>query len=140
MLPLRGMTGSPNAKTGIRDAMLKPPEADPALDAFRGGVAALRRDGEVAGHVATTVMTFWAPFSFSRRRQWWVWFIVVWANGDREMPDEDYPPWTVVREMQSGTFTWEQDDAHRVDYTVEWLPEEARQEALSALRIGPDDF
>jgi hypothetical protein len=121
-------------------AMLQPPEPDPALDVFRGGLAALRRDGEVAGHVATTVTTFWAPFKFSRRRQWWVWYIVVWANGDRERADEDYPPWTVVREMLSGTFIWDQDDGHRGDYAVEWLSEEARQETLSALRIGPADF
>ncbi len=37
-----------------------------------------------------------------RADRWWVWFIVVWANGDRERPFEDYPPWTVVRETQSG--------------------------------------
>jgi hypothetical protein len=122
------------------DAMLKAPLPDETLDPFRGGVAVLRRNGEVAGHVATKVMTFWAPFSLSRRRQWWVWYLVVWADGDRELPDEDYPPWTTVREMRSGTFTWDQDDAHRGCYTVEWLPEEARQEALAALRIGPDDF
>ena len=120
--------------------MLKPAKPDPALDPFRGGVAVLRRDGELAGHVATQVGTFWAPFSFSRRRQWWVWFIVVWANGDREPLDEDYPPWTVVREMSSGTFSWEEDDAHRGEYTVEWLPEEARQKALVALGIRPEDF
>lgn len=126
--------------SGTMAAMLNQPEPDPALDPFRGGVAVLRRDGEVAGHVATTVSTFWAPLSFSRRRHWWVWFIVVWADGDREMRDEDYAPWTVVREMRSGTFSWDQDDAHRGDYTVEWLPEEARQAALSALKIEQDDF
>lgn len=70
--------------------MLKPPKPDPALDPFRGGVAVLRRDGEVAGHVATEVKTFWSPFSFSRHRQWWVWFIVVWTNGDREPSAGDY--------------------------------------------------
>lgn len=126
--------------SGTMDAMLEQPEPDPALDPFRDGVAVLRRDEEVAGYVATTVRTFWAPLSFSRRRHWWVWFIVVWADGHREMRDEDYAPWTVVREMQSGTFSWDQDDAHRGDYTVEWLPEEARQAVLSALNIGPDDF
>jgi len=100
----------------------------------------LRRDGELAGHVATQVGTFWAPLSFSRRRQWWVWFIVVWADGDREPPDEDYPPWTVVGEMLSGAFSRKQDDAHGGSYTVAWLPEEARHETLSALGIRPEDF
>jgi hypothetical protein len=120
--------------------MLKPPEPDPDLDPFRGGVAVLRRDGDVAGHVATQVGTFWAPLSFSRRRQWWVWFIVVWANGDREPLGEDYPPWTVVGEMLSGTFCRGHDDAHGGSYTVDWLPEEARHETLSALGIRPEDF
>lgn len=116
------------------------PSLTPSLDAFRGGVAALRRDGQVAGHIATSVRTFWAPLSFSRRRQWWVWFIVVWANGERESPEEDYPPWTMVREMRSGTFSWDEEDEHRGHYTVEWLPERARQEALAALHIPPEDF
>lgn len=120
--------------------MLRPPEPDSSLDVFRGGVATLRRDGQVAGHVATSVRTFWAPFSLSRRRQWWVWYIVVWANGDREPPDEDYPPWIVVREMQSGTFSWDGPDEHRGHYVVDWLPEEARREVLAGLRIRPEDF
>ena len=44
------------------------------------------------------------------------------------------------RFVLSGTFIWDQDDGHRGDYAVEWLSEEARQETLSALRIGPADF
>ncbi|NJC15405.1 hypothetical protein F4558_005231 [Micromonospora profundi] len=55
-------------------------------------VAVLRRGGEVAGHLATQVSTFWSPLSFSRRRQWHVWHIVVWTDGHREPSDEDYPP------------------------------------------------
>lgn len=103
-------------------------------------MAVLRRDGEVAGHVATVVKTFWAPLSFSRHRQWWVWFIVVWTNGDRETSAEDYPPWTVVREMLAGTFSWDEEDAHHGVYAVEWLPEEAALETRSRLRIEPENF
>ena len=95
-----------------RDA-LRPPKPDPALDPFRGGVAVLRRDDLVAGHVATRVTTLWAPLSFSLRRQWWVWYIFVWSNGDRERAQEHYPPWSVAAEMQSGTFTWDEDDSHQ---------------------------
>jgi hypothetical protein len=102
-------------------------------------VAVLRRDAEVAGHAATQVSTFWAPFSFSLRRQWWVWLIVVWSNGDRERPEEDYPPWTYVREMQSGRLSWEQ-GSHRGDYVVEWLPEDQREQMLLTLQIRPGDF
>lgn len=120
--------------------MLKPPQPDAALDPFRGGIAVLRRDGELAGHVATQVSTFWAPLSLSLRRQWWVWFIVVWADGDREPSAEDYPPWTVVGDMLSGRFVWEDDDAHHGEYAVEWLPEEDRQGTLERLGIRPEDF
>lgn len=57
----------------------------------------MRRDGEVAGHVATQVGTFWAPLSFSRRRQWWVWFIVVWPMGIARPPTRTTRrgPWSV---------------------------------------------
>jgi len=78
--------------------VLKPPEPDPSLGPFRGGVAVLRRDRGLAGHVATDIKTFWAPFGFSLRRQWYFWYSVVWADGRRERPEEDYPPWTVVAE------------------------------------------
>lgn len=121
-------------------SVLKPPTPDPALDPFRGGVAVLTRDGEVAGHVATNVTTFWAPLSFSLRRKWWVWYIVVWADGDRERSQEDYPPWSVVAEMQSGTFTWDEDDVHRGQYAVEWLDDEERDAVLADLGIAHDDF
>jgi hypothetical protein len=122
------------------DGVLRPPKPDPALDPVRGGVAVLRRDGELAGHVATKVTTFWAPFSFSLRRQWWVWYIVVWANGERERAEEDYPPWIVVTEMQSGIFTWDADDLHQGQYAVEWLPESEREAVLADLGIAHDDF
>jgi hypothetical protein len=120
--------------------VLKPPKPDPRLDPFRDGIAVLRRDGKVAGHVAATIMTFWAPFSLSLRRKWWVWFIVVWANGDRERPEEDYPPWTVVTEILSGTFSWDLDDVHRGQYEVEWLSEIEREAVRADLRIAYDDF
>lgn len=120
--------------------MLRPPKPDPSLDVFRDGVAVLRREGQVAGHVATSVRTFWAPLSFSRRRQWWVWYIVIWANGDREQPGEDYPPWTVVQEMQSGIFSWDEDGARGGTYEVGWLTAAAREQALAKLNIGPGDF
>ena len=90
--------------------------------------------------MATHVTTFWAPLSFSFQRQWWVWYIVVWANGERERSEEDYPPWSVVAEMQSGVFTWDWDDLHQGQYTVEWLPENEREAVLADLGIAPDDF
>ena len=69
-----------------------------------------------------------------------VWFIVVWADGDREPRFEDYPPWTTVREIQSGTFTWDEGEAHRGEYTAEWLTDDEREAVRSSLGIRPDDF
>ena len=120
--------------------MLRPPLPDPAVDPFRGGVAVLKREGSVAGHVATQVTTFWAPFSFTRRLQWQVWYVVVWAGGRRERSEEDYPPWTIVAEMQSGAFTWDEDDEHQGRYDVEWLQGSERDATLADLGITLEDF
>lgn len=94
----------------------------------------------MAGHVATSLATFWNPLSFSLQQQWWVWYIVVWANGGREPSEEDYPPWIVVSQIKSGTFIWEKDDVHRGEYKAEWLPQTQRAEMLADLGIGPNDF
>jgi hypothetical protein len=120
--------------------VLKPPKPDPTLDPFRDGVAVLRRDGEIAGHVATTVGSFWAPFAFTLRYQWSVWYIVVWADGQRERSEEDYPPWSVVAEMQSGRFVWDQDDPHQGEYAIEWLPDTERDLVLAELGVASDHF
>jgi hypothetical protein len=120
--------------------MLKRPAYDPALEPFDGGVAVLKRNGEVAGHVATSLSTFWSP-SRPFSLQHWVWYIVVWINGDREPSDEDYPPeWPMVKPMQHGVFEWERGDAHDGEYTVEWLPADERQAALTSLNIEAEDF
>jgi hypothetical protein len=120
-------------------AVLKAPSPDPMLDPFRQGIAVLRRNGELAGYVATMVGTFWSP-SHPLSRQWWIWLTVVWANGDHEPPFEDYPPWTSVREIHSGTFTWDEGDARRGEYTAEWLTEGEREAAWAALGLTPGDF
>jgi len=54
---------------GLEVALLKPPHPDASLDPFRDGVGALIRDGEVVGHVATTVSESWSPGT-PLRRQW----------------------------------------------------------------------
>jgi hypothetical protein len=119
--------------------MLKPPAPDPDLDPFREGIAAMRHDGKLAGYLASSVGTFWSP-SRPLIRQWRVWFIVIWADGAREPRFEDYPPWTTVRELQSGTFTWDGGDAHRGEYAAEWLTEDDSEAVRSSLRIRPEDF
>lgn len=62
------------------------------------------------------------PFAFTLRYQWWVWYIVVWTDGHRERSEEDYPPWSVVAEMQSGKFTWDREDLRRVSTRLNGCP------------------
>ncbi|MFK4804647.1 hypothetical protein ACI3KX_02155 [Microbacterium sp. ZW CA_36] len=120
--------------------MLRAPEPDASLDPFRDGIAVLTRDGKVEGHVASTVGTFWSP-SRPFTKQWWVWLTVVWSNGDRERPFEDYPPcWTTVGELKIGRFEWTDEGIHWGDYNAEWLPSEERARVRQELLISGDDF
>lgn len=111
-----------------------PPPPEPTLDPFEDGLAVLRLHGQVAGHVATTLGAF--STLFSRQQQPWVWFIVVWADGTREHSEEDYRPWTFVREMQSGYF----DGPDGVRYEAEWLAEPERTHMWDALGLAHDQF
>jgi hypothetical protein len=122
-------------------AFFRDPPPDPVIDRFRDGMAVLRRGGEVCGHVATSVGFFSTPWR-PRSRQPWVWFIVVWSDGTRERPFEDYPPWTWVSEMTAGIFEW---DGHAGDprsgtYDVEWLSEDDTASAWEERSISPQDF
>jgi hypothetical protein len=119
--------------------VLRPPRPDPSLDPFRDGIAVLRRDGVVEGHVATTVGTFWSP-SRPLSRQWWVWFIVVWSDGDREPPFEDYPPWRTVQDMQRGYLEWAEGGQDQQRYDIEWLPETERERVRAELGLRAEDF
>ncbi|MGQ0842740.1 MAG: hypothetical protein ACT4QF_01265 [Sporichthyaceae bacterium] len=92
---------------------------DPDLTPFDDGFAELRRDGGIRGRLRTTVGTFWSPSRPLSRRSW-VWFDVVWSDGTRENPFEDYPPWTYVTEVLEGHFDWE-GTTHAGEYEVVWL-------------------
>ena len=112
---------------------------DPDLDVFDKGVAVLRQNDQVVGHVATELSTMWSP-SRPLTVQDQVLLMVLWSNGDRKRHIEDYPPWTIVKEIQDGTLMWDEHDAHRGVYSVEWLPENERSTAWSTLGIAPGDF
>lgn len=114
-------------------------ERDPDLDPFDGGCLALRRDGAIVGHVATTLGTFWSP-GRARTLQQWVWLVVVWADGEKERAEEDHPPWTYVREIRDGTFSWPYPGPRGGDYTVEWLPDDEREAMWAELGVTLDDF
>jgi hypothetical protein len=114
-------------------------EHDVRLDAFDRGCLVLRRDGEIAGHVATSLSTFWSPGRPLTLQQW-VRFVVVWADGEKEPSFEDYPPWTTVTEICNGVFVWDVRGSHSDEYTAEWLPDEEREARWAALGLTLDDF
>ena len=114
-------------------------ERDPALEAFDRGCVALRREGQVVGHVATTLSSFWSP-GRPHTMQQWVWLVVVWADGDEERAEEDYPPWSYVREIQDGSFEWPYPGPRGGPYEAVWLPEEERAAKWTELGVTLDDF
>jgi len=113
---------------------------DPDLDPFRDGVAELRLDGELCGHVASTVVHFWGlgrPFTLQER----VFLKVTWTDGSVEVI-EDYPTWssdggwrwTAVDEMQRGVFVGGGEDKK---YAISWLADDERTRAWDT--YGPRD-
>ena len=114
-------------------------ERDPELDAFDRGCLALRREGATAGHVATALSTFWSPTRPLTVQQR-VWLVVVWADGEKERAEEDYPPWTYVREIWDGTFSWPYPGPRSGEYTVEWLPDDEREAKWAELGVTLNDF
>jgi hypothetical protein len=73
---------------------------DPELRAYDHGMGTLRVDGELKGYLASIVGRMRFP-----RDEPWPWFVVVWADGQKENPFEDYgPSWWTVRELDAGYF------------------------------------
>ena len=114
-------------------------ERDERLAPFDRGCLVLRRDGRIAGHVVTTLGTFWSPGRPLTVQQW-VWLVVVWADGQKERAEEDYPPWTYVREIWDGVFVWPGPAPRGGEYTAEWLPDDERAATWDELGVTLDDF
>lgn len=116
-------------------AILQGPESDPTLGPFRGGVAALRRGGELAGHIASEVSSPSRPLS----RHSWAWFVIVWTDGVKDRLIEDYPPWTYVTEMKQGYVDLVR-ATHEGTYEIDWIPADIpgyRDELEWILTQGP---
>jgi len=119
---------------------VKPPIPDETLDPFRDGVGVLTRDGVVAGHIATVLWHFVSPLSLLQQ-QWWVWYIVVWADGTHERSAEEYPPWLAVRELQDGYFEFEgHKSPHNGCYDFAWLDPAEAVAVKEKLGIKTEDF
>lgn len=122
--------GDPASGGAVGQSCVSPKwSPDPALDAFRQGVASLRYRGELAGHVATSVEPIWAPF----RRQERVWLLVTWPDG-RQAINEDYEPWTVVDQLRHGQLTLTTAGGD-LEFEAEWLSGVAREEAWQRFGI-----
>ena len=111
-----------------------PPPHDPALDPFMWGLAVLRLNGQTAGHLATTLGSF--SSLFPRQMRPWVHYIAIWSDGTREPAEEDYPPWTFIREMQDGYFS----GPRPVRYEAAWLEEPDRSRMWGELGVSAADF
>lgn len=82
---------------------------DPELAAFDRGLGTLRVDGVLKGHLASVRTKLGFPPD-----QWQVWFVIVWADGSKEPPFEDYGPgWHVVRELNAGHLNHSVPSTHR---------------------------
>ena len=97
---------------------------DVSLNEFRRGVAVLRADAEVVGHLATIVEPFRGPGGRRER----VWLLVTWVDGRRDRIEEDYPAWTSVAEICRGFLTWTIDDRD-TKLEVAWLEGDSADEA-----------
>lgn len=119
--------------------LVKAPRPDPTIDPFVDGVGVLSRDGLAVSHVATTVSQFWSPFS-PFRMQWWVWYIVIWSDGEREPSTEDYPPWSAVAEMRDGFLDVQGTAARDGRYDFSWLGADAATRERARLGVSAEDF
>ena len=110
------------------------------FEQFRNGLAVMRRDGKIAGHVATSLGSFRSIFT--PRRRPWVWFVIVWIDGEKERSFEDYPPWSYIKEMREGYMDWvpgrPSDRAGR--YEIEWTPPDETVRERDRLGVGAEDF
>jgi hypothetical protein len=126
---------------------------DPELRAYDHGVGTLSIGGELVGHLASVVGRITFP-----SLGLWPWFLVVWLDGTRENPFEDYgPKWLTVRELDAGyleyhgpstraerRFLGMRDVGSRagspVTYEFAWLPADEAQRKWDELGLGDADF
>lgn len=101
-----------------------PSKHDQTLDRFRQGIAELHTDDAVVGHLATEVEGFLGLGGRQER----VWLLITWADGRRERIEEDYPPWTSVKELHAGVLRWTV-DGRQVQFKAVWLDGEQATEA-----------
>ncbi len=126
---------------------------DPELRSYDHGLGTLRFDGEVEGYLASILGKMRFPSA-----QFWPWFVVVWVDGAKENPFEDYGPnWWTVRELDAGYFQHYGPSVRRdqrffwkrIKYSVpgplrrfdfEWLPPAEAASKWQELGLVDSDF
>jgi len=74
--------------------------SDLSLHRYDHAIGTLKTDGELRGYLACVV----GNMSFPSRAPW-LWFAVVWLDGSKKNPFEDYgPAWWTLRELDDGQF------------------------------------
>lgn len=110
---------------------------DPELAAYDHGLGTLEVDGELKGYLAAVKLEMIFP-----GRQWWPWFVVVWADGHKERSFEDYgPKWYTVRELDAGYLEHTTRDGESDEtYEFAWLPAEEAAVMWRQLGLTDSDF
>lgn len=107
---------------------------DPELDRFDRGCVELTHDGRVCGWVATRLLAYRTPWRPLTTRDW-VWLLVIWEDGSRELPCEEYEPWAYVTELLHARFEW-----GGVTYDARWLAAEESFRMWQVLGVTEADF
>lgn len=130
--------------------------ADPTLQCWDGGAAELRLDGELKAYLTCVVLEMRFP-----TRGPWFWYILVWPDGFKEYPQEDYgPEWDAVRELDAGYFIGparpsteyrsrflgldlgvaRRSSPNEVTYDVAWLPPTEAAAVWERFNLTREDF
>lgn len=110
---------------------------DPDLSAYDHGLGTLAVDDKIRGYLASVRWEMSFPV-----RQWWPWFVVVWADSRKELPFEDYgPKWYTVRELDAGRFRhYDEHGVQPQTYEFAWLPTNQAAIKWAELALTDDDF
>ena len=109
--------------------------AQPALEQYRDAIAWLELDGVHVAYLATKVERVRAGLLL--RRQERLWLLLTRLDGTCEPIQEDYAPWSYVRELQEGFITWPWPEGG-ARYRVRWLAGAERRGAWARYGITQD--
>lgn len=123
------------------------------LRSYHRAVATLSVDGALVGHLASVVGSMVLPSNAP-----WPWFVIIWTDGTKEPPFEDYGPrWPVVRELEAGYLDHPGPSIPRegrflgfrvtsrtpgpaLRFDVDRLPAEVAEQTWARLGLTEDDF